>query len=110
MGEEIKQGQDLAAILPQRLVELSVLELLRNPEDAIQDHVQVGKKVNNSLILNISNEQIDQSVFLICMFISSGNATKGTKLVRKSVDFIKQIPEKILATRKSWKQNRAVSK
>ena len=44
VGEEIKQEQDLAAILFQRLVELSVLELLRNPEDAIQDHVQVGKK------------------------------------------------------------------
>ena len=42
--EEIKQGQDLAAILPQRLVELSVLEMLRNPKDAIQIHAQVGQK------------------------------------------------------------------
>jgi len=39
--EEIKQGQDLAAILPQRLVELSVLEMLRNPKDAIQIHAQL---------------------------------------------------------------------
>ena len=42
VGEEIKQGQDLAAILFQRLVELSVLELLRHPRNAIQIHVQVS--------------------------------------------------------------------
>ena len=44
VGEEIKQEVDLAAILPQRLVELSVLELLRHPRNAIQIHAQVGQK------------------------------------------------------------------
>jgi len=41
VGEEIKQKGDLAAILPQRLVELSVLELLRHPRNAIQIHAQL---------------------------------------------------------------------
>ena len=44
VGEEIKQEQDLAAILLQRLVELSVLELLRHPRNAIQIHAQVRDK------------------------------------------------------------------
>ena len=44
VGEEIRQEIDLAAILLQRLVELSVLEMLRNPKDAIQIHAQVGQK------------------------------------------------------------------
>ena len=72
-----------------------MLELLRNPEDAIKDYAQVGKNLKNSLILNIFNEQIDQSVALICMFISSGNATK---FVRKSMDLI------FKSQQKSWLQ------
>ena len=43
VGEEIKQGQDLAAILHQRLVELSALELLRHPRNAILVHAQVRR-------------------------------------------------------------------
>ena len=39
--EEIRQEQDLAAILFQRLVELSVLEMLRITRNAIQKNVQV---------------------------------------------------------------------
>jgi len=41
VGEEIKQEEDLAATLPQRLVELPVLELLRNPRNAIQIHARL---------------------------------------------------------------------
>ena len=44
VGEEIKQGQDLAATLPQRLVELFVLELLRHHKNAIPVHAQVCSK------------------------------------------------------------------
>ena len=39
--EEIRQEQDLAVTLPQRLVELSVLEMLRITRNAIQKNVQV---------------------------------------------------------------------
>jgi len=39
--EEIKQKGDLATTLSQRLVELSVLELLRHPKIAIQVHAQL---------------------------------------------------------------------
>ena len=42
--EEIKQKGDLATTLSQRLVELSVLELLRHPKIAIQVHAQVKNK------------------------------------------------------------------
>ena len=41
VGEEIRQEQDLAATLPQRLVELTALEMLRNTKNAIQIHAQV---------------------------------------------------------------------
>ena len=41
VGEEIRQEQDLAAILLQRLVELNVLEMLRNTKNAIHIHAQV---------------------------------------------------------------------
>ena len=41
VGEVIKQEIDLAAILPQRLVELNVLEMLRITKNAIQIHAQV---------------------------------------------------------------------
>mgnify|MGYP006957660326 CR=1 FL=1 len=41
VGEEIRQEQDLAAILLQRLVELIVLEMLRNTKNAIHIHAQV---------------------------------------------------------------------
>ena len=44
VGEEIKQEVDLAAILLQRLVELSALELLRHHKNAIQVHAQVRDK------------------------------------------------------------------
>ena len=44
--EEIKQEVDLAAILLQRLVELSALELLRHPRNAIQIHAQVGPHIS----------------------------------------------------------------
>ena len=43
VGEEIKQEQDLATILPQRLVELFVLETLRHHKNAILVHAQVRR-------------------------------------------------------------------
>ena len=48
--EEIKQEQDLATILLQRLVELSVLELLRHPRNAIQIHAQVCSKYRSDAL------------------------------------------------------------
>ena len=42
VGEVIRQEQDLAAILLQRLVELIVLEMLRITKNAIHKNVQVG--------------------------------------------------------------------
>ena len=43
VGEVIRQEIDLAAILPQRLVELIVLGMLRITKNAIQKNVQVRR-------------------------------------------------------------------
>ena len=42
VGEEIRQEIDLAAILPQRLVELTALGMQRITKNAIHINVQVG--------------------------------------------------------------------